>query len=227
MRFALTLIFAALGLAIFLSLGVWQVQRMGTKGDILAEIDARISAAPVALPVAPDPARDRYLSVTASGTITEDELTVLVSTRSRGAGYRVISAFETDGRRILLDRGYVGLEDKETPRPRVEATVTGNLHWPDEVDAFTPETDRDAQIWFARDVPAMARELDSEPVLLILRASSEENPPATPLPVDGADIANDHLQYAVTWFGLAAIWALMALAFIRRDFSAPNESAAK
>jgi surfeit locus 1 family protein len=57
------------GVAILVSLGVWQVQRLAWKEGVLAEIEARIAAAPVALPEAPDPEADRYLPVADGGAI--------------------------------------------------------------------------------------------------------------------------------------------------------------
>jgi surfeit locus 1 family protein len=210
-RMIFPLLLGILGTAVLISLGVWQLQRLAWKEGILAEIDARMAAAPVALPADPEPARDRFLPVTASGTITDEEIDVLVSVKGTGAGYRIISAFETDdGRRILLDRGFVRDDEKDAPRPPVPGvTVTGNLHWPDEVDSFTPAADTARNIWFARDVPAMATALGTEPLMIILRTTSEPAPAVSPLPLDSAGIPNDHLGYAIQWFGLAAVWAGM------------------
>jgi surfeit locus 1 family protein len=90
-------------------------------------------------------------------------------------------------------------------------TVTGNLHWPDEVDRWTPEPDLSEGLFFARDVPAMAAALGTEPVLVIARAVEGTAPRAQPLPVTAEGIPNDHLGYAIQWFGLAAVWAGMTV----------------
>jgi len=92
-------------------------------------------------------------------------------------------------------------------------TITGNPHWPDEIDGFTPAPDLAANIWCARDVPALAEALGTEPVLIVARQMSQDRAPVTPLPVDTAGIPNDHLEYAVTWFSLAAIWVAMTAYF--------------
>ncbi|MFC6688075.1 SURF1 family protein [Jhaorihella thermophila] len=210
------LVFGVTGLAVLVSLGNWQVRRLHWKEGILAEIEARIAADPVPLPTDPDPERDKFLAVTVTGRMEPGEVRVLVSTRDSGAGYRIIAPFVMqDGRRILIDRGYVPAMDKNTPRALGPMTVIGNLHWPDEIDGFTPEPDREANIWFARDVPALAAELGTEPVLVIAR--SKNDPRVTPLPVDTAGIPNDHLQYAVTWYGLALVWAAMTGYFLWRS----------
>ena len=206
------------GAAVLISLGVWQVQRLAWKQAVLADITARISADSVALPVDPDPVADKYLPVAVTGTYDDQMIYVLVSQKQIGAGYRVILPMQTDtGRRVLVDRGFVRLEERDAvTTPTGEVTVTGNLHWPQEIDSFTPEPDLEANIWFARDLPAMAETLNSEPLLIVARTTSLPEGPVMPLPVDTAGIPNDHLQYAITWFSLALIWAAMTLVFALR-----------
>jgi surfeit locus 1 family protein len=213
-----TLIFGFFGLAVLIGLGAWQAQRLGWKTALLAEMDARIAAAPVALPANPDPVRDDYLPVTVTGTLTGPDLRVLASRKTIGPGYRIVTALQTDtGRRILIDRGFLPVSADTAPtRPEAMVRFIGNLHWPDEVDGYTPEPDPAANLWFARDVPRMAAALGTDPVLVIARATSDRVPPLEPLPVDTAAIPNNHLQYAITWFSLALIWAGMTLVMVRR-----------
>ncbi|MGH1578177.1 SURF1 family protein [Planktotalea sp.] len=224
-RVLLPLIFGLAGFAILVSLGVWQLQRLTWKQDILADITSRITADPIALPATLDPTRDRYLPVMATGTFSENEIHVLVSQKHVGAGYRIISAFDTnDGRRILVDRGFIKVDQKNSDRPIGAASIIGNLHWPDETGGSIPEPDLKAEIWFARDVPVMAQHLDTLPILLVAREVSLENDPVSPLPVDTVGIPNDHLQYAITWFSLAAIWLVMTLTFLWRARGAQKGS---
>ena len=196
------------GAAVLISLGVWQVQRLAWKQAVLADITARISADSVALPVDPDPVADKYLPVAVTGTYDDQVIYVLVSQKQIGAGYRVIAPMQTDaGRRVLIDRGFVRLEERDAvTAPAGKVTVTGNLHWPQEIDSFTPEPD----------LPAMAQALNADPLLVVVRETSLPDGPVTPLPVDTAGIPNDHLQYAITWFSLALIWAAMTLVFALR-----------
>ncbi len=217
-RLILPLFFGIVGTAVLVSLGVWQLQRLAWKEAVLAEIDAKIAAEPVALPDTLDPAYDRFLAVQISGTfIAGEELHVLASTRDVGAVYRVVSAFKTEaGRRVMVDRGWIPTTAKNNLRESGAAVVSGNLHWPDEVDNFTPQNDLDENIWFARDVETMAQALNAEPVLVIARQTSENPPQVMPLPVDSAGIPNDHLQYVLTWFGLAIVWVAMTLYYLRR-----------
>lgn len=211
----LTLAMGVAGLSVLLGLGIWQVQRLAWKRDLLAGIEARIAAAPMDLPILPDPEEDRYLPVTTTGTLAGPGVRVLASQKVVGAGHRLVAPFETDGgRRILLDRGFVSVRDTAPPPPDGPLAVTGNLLWPDEADRFTPAPDGD--LWFARDVAALAEALGTEPVLVVARSVTPPSPPVEPLPVDTAAIPNDHLGYAITWFSLALVWAGMTAALVRR-----------
>ena len=215
------LIFGLAGLGVVVSLGVWQVQRLAWKQALLAEIESRISADPIALPQQVSEDADKYLPVTISGQMEPGEIHVLVSVKHVGAGYRIIQSFSTENRAILVDRGFVPTSAKQTVRRNGPMEITGNLHWPDEIDSFTPEPDVDSNIWFARDIPKLAAALGAAPVLLIAR--SETDPKITPLPVDTAGIPNDHLQYAITWFSLALVWAAMIGYFLWRNHAASEK----
>jgi surfeit locus 1 family protein len=195
------------------------MQRLAWKQTILTQIENRITQTPVAIPAIPDPVADKYLSVTAEGFMKPDALRVLVSQKTVGAGYRLISPFMIEGRTVLLDRGFISVNDP-LPEPsllQVQTVVTGNLHWPQETDGYTPAPDRAKNIWFARDVDFMAKALETDPILIVMRDSSAANDGVTPLPVDTRRIPNDHLQYAITWFLLAAIWAAMTTHFLMRS----------
>jgi len=215
-RIFVALIFGLGGVAILAGLGVWQVQRLGWKQSVIADLEQRLGADPAWLPEAPTEARDEYLRVAVTGAYSQGELHVLTSARPWGPGFRVIAPFETaQGRRILVDRGYVPQTEKDAPRTLPAGPVTGALLWPNETDGFTPAPDPDANIWFARDTALMAAALGTEPVMLV----AETPPPAAewpaPQPVS-VNLPNDHLEYAITWFSLCAIWAGMTVALVLR-----------
>ncbi len=225
MRSALFLVIIGLGgAAILLALGIWQVQRLAEKEGMIAEINSRIADDPVALPADPDPERDSYLPVVITGMFAGDTLRVLVSQKEVGAGYRLITAMDSDAGRVLIDRGFVAVDDKGIATPDVSVTVQGNLQWPQETDSYTPAPDLDNNIWFARDVPLLAEALETRPILIVANAVSQDDPVVTPLPVDTSRIPNDHLQYAITWFSLAAIWVAMSFYFITRRRAPRPES---
>ena len=217
-RFIFPLLLGVVGCAILISLGVWQVQRLEWKRAMLAEISAKIDGVPQDLPPeGTDTEALKHEPVQIAGGTTGQEILVLSGQKGVGAGYRVIDAFETgDGRRILLDRGFLPEADKGQPRPPTALIVTGNLHWPRESDAYTPEPDPKTGLWFARDVPAMAKQLGTEPVMVVARRVEGDAQGISPEPVTISGIPNDHLGYAITWFLLAIVWAGMTIFLLWR-----------
>ena len=209
-RMILPLLFGLIGCAILLSLGTWQVQRLAWKEGILAEIEARLAADPTPLPLAGSEAQDEYKRVTLSGTPTGEELHVLASGTSAGTGYRVVSKFLLgNGQPILVDLGLLPLDAKDAAPSTDFMQLTGTLLWPDDQNSSTPEPDLDGNIWFARNVDTMSALLDTRPLMVVASTASPSDPRLTLLPIATANIRNDHLQYAITWFLLAAVWAGM------------------
>ncbi|MGH1426268.1 MAG: SURF1 family protein [Pseudooceanicola sp.] len=197
------------GVAILVSLGIWQVNRLAEKEAYLANIESRIGEPPQALPGNPDPATDKFMPVTATGTIAPGLIRVLSSRKNVGAGHRLIVPFvSTDGRRILVDIGFLAQGRAVPAMPAMTMTLTGNLHWPDETDSFTPKPIAGSDLWFARDVPALAAALDTAPILIVARDTAGIDG-VTPWPINTDGIPNDHRGYAITWFSLAAIWLAM------------------
>ena len=225
------LVLGIAGVAVLLALGFWQLQRLEWKQGVIAELETRLAAEPVPLPEAPDPESHRLLRVSVTGRLGQRELQVIASIKRVGPGYRVIVPMEiaadgqATGRAIMVDLGFVPerLKDPATRGDSQRAQdrgltdeVIGLLHWPDEVDSFTPEPDLKRNIWFARDVAAMAEHLGTEPVLLIAERHPDGEMPLPLPPV--ADLPNRHLEYVLTWFGLALVWAVMTVLWARSEW---------
>ncbi|SFJ32548.1 SURF1 family protein [Jannaschia pohangensis] len=214
MRLILPLLFGLGGFAVLVALGLWQVQRLDWKEGVIAEIEGRIGAAPVALPAEPDPDADNYLPVVLTGTVAGPPLRVLGSWRGAGTGFRIVVPLETDGRRIMVDLGVVPLDFGETiDLPDEPLAITGNLNWPDDQNDGTPPPEGD--LWYARDLTAMAPVLGTEPVMVVARSVAPETIPL-PTPVGVEGIPNSHLGYAIQWFGLALVWLGMTVFLLWR-----------
>lgn len=199
------------GIAVLLWLGFWQVERLAWKKDVLADISARMAAAPVPLSLDLTEAADEYRAVTLSGTTTGQELHVLVSGTAAGTGFRVISALVMDdGTRVMVDQGLLPIEAKDAAPLIAPVQITGTVIWPDDQNSSTPDPDIAENFWFARNVTTMAAALDTAPIMVVARSVAPADPRLTALPVDTANIKNDHLEYAITWFLLAAVWAIMS-----------------
>lgn len=214
-RYVFPVLMGIVGVAVLTSLGFWQLRRMEEKRVYLDEIESRISNAPIPLPALPEEERDKFQAVFADGTFTGDYLEVLAGQKGASPGVMVIEAFAlADGRRIMVQRGFIEEEARSTPRAPHPAKVAGNLHWPDDTDSSTPPPDAKTGLWFARDVAAMAAKLNTEPTLVVASADTGEG--IVPMPVDTSSIPNNHWGYAIQWFLLAATWAGMTLFLLWR-----------
>lgn len=216
-------VFGLAGVAVLVALGVWQLGRLEQKLDLIALIEARIAAAPVPVPAAPDPEADRYRPVTVAGMFTGEAVHVLSSLQGAGPGSRVIAVLETDaGRRLLVDRGFLA----EGRRAGADLAggpveVAGNLDWPRDFDASTPAPDLGRGLWFSRAPDPIAAHLGAEPVLIVAARIDGAAVPGLIVQPLGVDIRNDHLEYAITWFALALVWAVMSLYLLWRLWRDP------
>ncbi len=233
-RILFVALFTGAGCAVLLGLMVWQIQRLAWKEGLIATLEARLAAAPVPLPAAPDPARDEFLRVTVAGRFTGAtgshgfaDAAHLTTIRPWGAGYRLIAPFRTaEGRLILVDRGFLPLAEKNeggraarpTPAPQGPVILTGALRWPQSADWFAAGGQGPADnVWLSRDLAALAPLWDAEPVLVVAETPTAVDRWPVPRPLT-VELPNDHLGYAVTWGGLAAVWALMGAALLRREW---------
>jgi len=209
-----------IALAILLALGIWQIERKSWKEELIARIVRQTQAEPVAPPAADawDPARDEFRHVRVSGRFANDRETLvhgLAAGETPGRalqGYYVITPLQlTDGGTVLINRGFVPTELKAQADRRdglIEdpTTVTGILRASEARGMFVPEADPTRGEWFNRDVGgiAAARGIAQAAPYLI---EADAVPGQTTWPRGGqlkVDIPNNHLQYAFTWFALAA-----------------------
>lgn len=223
-RLAAPLLLGVAGTATLIALCLWQLDRLDWKLGLIERLDARLSAAPGALPDRPTAETHEFLRVAVTGRFPGEDGThghpdaPLLATLDKAAGYRIIQPFETeDGRRIMVSRGWVPLEVKneggravrEIPAPQGSVTLVGALRFPD--DPQSPAFGERDNVWIARDLAVYERVFDVEPVLLV--AETPTPGPRTPSPVPQpltVDLRNPHLGYAITWGLLAAVWATMS-----------------
>lgn len=203
-------------LAVLLGLGIWQLERRDWKAGLIDRIEQRLDASVVALPAGiADPAAWDYRPVQAEGRFLHDETLHLFGRIHRGRpGAHLITPLVRDGEAapVLVNRGWVPIEafdegGEEISRPDGLVTVSGMLRQPPEPGWFAPGNDPAGNEWLRVDIPAMAEAagLTADPLPLILTARPAAAPEGLPVPVSvRVDIPNDHLQYALTWFALAA-----------------------
>lgn len=215
LRVTSALVLGLAGVVFLCGLGVWQVQRMYEKRAQLEEMTAGITSPAVPVPAVFDRERDRFRPVLVEGRFTGEGLQVLSGKAMIGAGVQVIAVLETvEGRRLLVDRGFLKDDDKHKILTATDIKFTGNLMWPRDANQYTPPPDAKTGLWFARDADAMAQILHTEPVIIVAREPTGDGIEA--MPVDTSTIPNDHWGYAITWFLLALVWTVMTAALVWR-----------
>jgi surfeit locus 1 family protein len=199
--------------AILCGLGVWQLERLQWKLALIARVNSHITAAPLPLDkiLAMDGDEAQYRRVSLDGRFDHTREAYVFTTDEGAAVYHVLTPFATDdGKVLMVDRGEVPKE-KLDPASRAagnvggEMQVTGVWRVPDPPGAFTPPPDRDHRIWFARDLAAIAAaDHLSLTAPVVIEADAAANPGGWPrCGRTMVSFRNQHLSYAVTWFGLA------------------------
>ena len=236
LKMAVTALLLLLALAILLSLGTWQVQRLFWKEALIADIAARGKAPPATVSAIEAMQRAGedvdYRTLSASGTFLHDKERHFFATFQGRTGFYVYTPLAlADGRFLFVNRGFVPYDNKapETrPAGQVpgEVTVTGlsRARLDQKPSVMVPENDLAKNLFYWKDLDAMARttELPADRVLPFFLDAD-----ATPIPggmpeggVTQIVMPNSHLEYAVTWYGLAlALVVVSGIAFFRRRAS--------
>lgn len=245
--FALSLL-ATLGLIVLAGLGTWQLQRMAEKQAFLARLAAQSQSAPAALPPAAqwdrlDLASADLRRVTLSGDwIAGATATVRVvmpearpgERQPGGFGRYLIAAVKLDGGEVVLvNRGFAPESAVAAlPAPAGRATIVGLLRRPEAGNAFTPAPNAAARDFHLRDPAAIAGALGLKAAPFMVEAERGGDAGALPVGVNAGEliarIPNNHLQYSLTWFGLALTLAGVFIAYVRsvRRPTSPDGGAA-
>jgi surfeit locus 1 family protein len=220
---------------ILTGLGVWQVHRLAWKEKLIADVTARIDAPPVPAP-GPDAwsriagGDAEYEPVTVTGTFQNDkEIHVtyaLTSPKGKygGFGAVVMTPMVTDaGWIVYVNRGFVP-EAKIDPATRPgsqitgRTTVTGLVRGPADRSWFMPADDAAKNAWTSRDPKLYAAAEGYAAGRVAPYIVDARFDPSLPegVPQGGETVVsfpNNHLGYALTWFGLAGGCAIVYIAF--------------
>ncbi|MBB2720660.1 SURF1 family protein [Rhizobium sp. H4] len=236
----ITGVLVLIALAILISLGTWQVERLHWKEGLLADIAARQAAAPVPLAdieaIAASGGDIEYRKVTATGRYINNKERHFFATWRGQTGFYVYTPLElADGRVLFVNRGFVPYENKE-PEMRMQGqltdqqTVTGlaRAKLPGKPSSLVPDNDVAKNIFYWKDLDVMADSVGLEKGRVIpffVDADSAPNPAGLPIGgVTQVDLPNDHLQYAFTWYGLAAVLVVVvAISWFRKPGNKPSQ----
>lgn len=201
--------------ACLVALGVWQLERRAWKHELITAVETRIHAEPVAAPgpsewQAVSAASHAYRRVRATGRFDHDRETLVQAVTGRGGGYWVLTPLETPGFTLLVNRGFVPPERRNPAtraagNPAGMVTITGLLRVTEPGGAFLRSNDPVAGRWYSRDIAAIAkaRRLGHTAPYFI---DADATPDAGGYPVGGLTVvrfSDNHMVYALTWFGLA------------------------
>lgn len=229
------------GTMLFTALGIWQVQRLGWKRDLIARVDARVHASPIQLPASGDwPVMDlhdwEYRPVRVNGRFLHERETLVDAVTALGPGSWVVTPLRTAEGVVLVNRGFVpqGLEDsaaRSAGQSEGEVTITGLLRRSEPHGRVLRSNDRGADRWFSRDVAAIAAArglhqvapffVDAEAgshAIADAGSLSAATLPDGVVPRGGLTVVrfrNAHLVYALTWFTLAGM-CLVGVALLSR-----------
>ena len=220
--------------AVLMVLGTWQVRRLAWKEGLLATISERMAASPVPL--------DEIIAIKAGGGDIEYRRTQLeghflndreqffFATYDGATGYYVYTPLKrSDGSMIFVNRGFVPVDDKD-PATRPEGELAGEVsitglardRLSEKPSSMVPDNDPAKNIFFWKDLDAMARNagIPSDGKLINFFVDADATPNPGGLPVGGVtiiDMPNNHLQYAVTWYGLGlALLAVSGVILFRK-----------
>jgi surfeit locus 1 family protein len=223
-------VFTLVMVALFVGLGVWQLQRRAEKHALIAALTGRLAAPPGALPSASQwsaltPDRDEFRRVSFAATYDSSADAMVYSSGSAvredisGPGtWAFVPARLPGGETVVINAGFVQntMQDRAQQDRAVAplithqpVTLTGYIRFPETAGTLTPAENPAKRLWFTRDHLAMARALGwgegGKPVAPFY-IDLEQPVPASGIPKPGpldVHLKDDHLQYAITWFGLA------------------------
>ena len=230
---------------VLIGLGTWQVQRKAWKEALIASLTEQLAAPPRPLPAARDWPRlkatqDEYRRVTFTAAFDHGAEALVYGAASAfrpdvsGPGDWVFTpARLADGSVVMVDRGFVP-ESRQDPNSRAAGQITGPveiigaLRWPETRHWFTPKDDPGHNLFFARDPQAIAA---AKSLSAVAPFYVEQEAPVPPggLPAPGkiaVNLPNNHLQYVITWYGLAAalagVFAVWTFGARRRENGGPG-----
>jgi surfeit locus 1 family protein len=215
-------LFTIPALIVLVILGSWQVQRMNWKNDLVASFEEKMAKAPVALPPQiTDMSTFRYTRVMGSGTFLHEKEILLTGRTFEGtAGFHVITPFSsTSNQTVFINRGWIPeklRDQKKRPEtlPIGELVIEGILRGDNRKGYFVPENEPENEVWLYVNTKEMAtyRKIGEVPNYYVDQIR-ESGPYKLPIGATSKiEVRNEHLQYAVTWFLLAA--TLLVIYFI-------------
>ncbi|MDX1737721.1 MAG: SURF1 family protein [Alphaproteobacteria bacterium] len=213
-------------LIVIFGLAIWQTQRLQWKEDLIEKMQSRAESVPAPLPSSGlSEEENEFLPYHVTGRFEHDKEIYLVNRSLNGnPGMHVYTPLvRSDGQGVVMvNRGWVPFED-HLPASRLqgqiggEVTVSGLLRFPKGRNMFIPDNEVDKNVWFYVDIDQMATQVKHELADYYILSSDDQVPGGFPIGKQWhLNIANNHLQYAITWFLLGITLLVIFLIFSRK-----------
>ncbi len=198
----------------FIALGVWQLQRMAWKHELIARVEARIHAVPVTAPsrahwASVTDANDSYRRVTVAGRFVGEDTRTQAVTELGGGFWLLQPLLADDGDQVLVNRGFVPIGGTASPAPEGRVVVQGLLRMTEPEGGFLRRNDPAAGRWYSRDVAAIARAQGLQAAQVApFFIDADRDRASQEWPRGGMTVVkfrDSHLSYALTWFGMALL----------------------
>ena len=239
-------VFTLMMVALFVGLGVWQLQRRVEEHALIAALNERLAAAPVPLP---DPSqwpaltadKEEFRRVSFTATYESRLVAMVYSSGSTvrpdisGPGtWAFLPARLSSGETVAVNAGFVPntMQDRDMQDRAVAQLITGKpvlmtgyIRFPVAADVLTPNVEHDKRMWFARDLLVMAQALGWEevaPSYIDLEAPVPANGVPKPGPLQ-VHLPDDHMRYAIIWFSLAGSLLIAFVVWLRGSLPAPHD----
>ncbi|UNE54128.1 SURF1 family protein [Bartonella machadoae] len=215
---------------LFSALGVWQIQRLNWKTNLIISANQRVHLPPIKAPPQNQWGhvtfeKDEYRPVVITGKFLTDKNIFVTAVAQNTTGYWVLTPLQTaDNTLTFVNRGFIPMDARQnfqraeqadmeqssqqdsTQNPE-QTTIIGLLRMSEKNGFFPRKNNPDNDLWYTRDLPAMAQKLGLSTVAPYFIDAGKKTAPQKKLPIAGLTVVhfrNNHLVYAITWFILAA-----------------------
>ncbi len=215
-------IISLISFAVCIALGVWQIQRMHWKNDLIAKAEAGLKSSPK--PFASDATYQEFEKLEVSGVFIHDKEMLFGQYYGDQWGYKVVTPLKTQkGKYVFINRGWIPKENRDastrseqqTEKP---VTIVGLVRLGNKKGLFTPENDAAKNFWFWFDITAMKSYtgLENATDFVIEKVATDQEKDARTLPIPAKEevkFYNAHLAYVITWFGIALSILVIYIAY--------------
>jgi len=209
-------IFVYFFILVFLSLGTWQIVRLNWKLELINSIDQSLKSDPVEFngsnPI-------NFKKIKFKGILDNSKIIYLYSLNENGEpGFDIVNPVSINNKSYLINRGWVPRDFKSRKYVSNESEFEGVLKLKSKFNYFKPDNDVNNNYWFTLKDEDLLTYTGKEFSPFIINDISNQEGIYPQSKQIGANISNNHLKYALTWFSLAVSIFLIYLYFRKKNY---------